>query len=71
MLGPVRGVEILMFDSPMEHCAVCGEMVTLDQTLTECQRKHGCGIDQECPLRKYFSGVGDSLDPRQEKPSKS
>jgi len=58
-----------MFDSPMEHCAVCGEMVTLDQTLTECQRKHGCGIDKECPLRKYFSGVGDSLDPRQEKPS--
>jgi hypothetical protein len=44
-------------------------MVTLDQTLTECQREHGCGIDQACPLLKYFSGVDDSLDPQQEKPS--
>jgi hypothetical protein len=58
-----------MFDSPLEHCAACAEMVTLDQTLTECQREHGCGIDQACPLLKYFSGVDDSLDPQQEMPS--
>ena len=58
-----------MFDSPLEHCAACAEMVTLDQTLTECQRKNGCGIDQAWPLQKYFSGVDDSLDPQQEKPS--
>ena len=58
-----------MFDSPMEHCTVCGQMVTLDQTLSECQRKHACAKDQVCPLQKYFSGVEDSLDPQPEKPS--
>ncbi len=58
-----------MFDSPMEHCAVCGQMVTLDQSLTECQRKYACARDQVCPLRKYFSGVDGSLDAQNEKPS--
>ncbi|NJD34767.1 MAG: hypothetical protein FIA96_08045 [Betaproteobacteria bacterium] len=43
-----------MFDSPMEHCAVCGQMVTLDQTLLECQRRHECGTGEVCPLCKYF-----------------
>jgi hypothetical protein len=47
-----------MFDSPMEHCPVCGEMVTLAQAMTECQSKHACAKDQVCPLRKYFSGLG-------------
>ncbi len=58
-----------MFDSPMEYCAVCGQMVTLDQTLTECQRKHLCGKDQVCPLRKYFTGIDAPPEPQQEKPS--
>jgi NAD-dependent DNA ligase len=57
-----------MFDSPMEHCPVCGEMVTLAQAVTECQSKHACAKDQVCPLRKYFSGLDGSLDP-QMKPS--
>jgi hypothetical protein len=58
-----------MFDSPMEHCAVCGQMVTLAQTFTECQRKHACAKDQVCPLRKYFSGTDGSPEPQQEKAS--
>lgn len=58
-----------MFDSPMEYCAVCGEMVTLAQTSTECQRKHTCATDQPCPLRNYFSSDDASLDPQLEKPA--
>jgi hypothetical protein len=58
-----------MFDSPMEHCAVCGQMVTLAQTFTECQRRHSCATDQVCPLQNYFSGVDGSLDSQQEKSS--
>lgn len=58
-----------MFDSPMEHCAVCGQMVTLDQSLTECQRKHICAKGQVCPLQKYFTGVDARPDTEQEKPS--
>lgn len=59
-----------MFDSPMEHCVVCGEMVTLDQSLSECRSRHGCASDQVCPLRKYFTGVDVVPDPRQEKTPK-
>jgi hypothetical protein len=59
-----------MFDSPMEHCAVCGQMVTLDQTLVECQKRHDCASDQLCPLRKYFTGVDVATDPGREKPPK-
>jgi hypothetical protein len=62
-------VEKIMFDSPMERCAVCGQMVTLAQTFTECQRRHSCATDQPCPLRKYFSGDDGSLDPQLQKPS--
>jgi hypothetical protein len=57
-----------MFDSPMEHCTVCGAMVTLAQTAAECQRRHGCDKEQQCPLRPYFSGVDHGTDPQQEKP---
>lgn len=62
-----------MFDSPMEHCAVCGEMVTLAQTVAECRRSHGCGGEQVCPLGKYFSGtddfpVRDRGNPREHEP---
>lgn len=45
-----------MFDSPMEHCPVCGQMVALDQSRSECGRTHACGADVECPLQKYFTG---------------
>lgn len=57
-----------MFDSPMEYCAVCGQIVTLDQTLTECQRRHACAKDQACPLQKYFSNADSALAAQQEKP---
>jgi len=46
-----------MFDSPIEPCPVCGEMVLLDQTRTECAREHNCPIDTICPLQKYFTGL--------------
>lgn len=51
-----------MFDSPMEHCPVCGQMVVLDQTRKECGRQHGCDTDIECPLEKYFTGAAAALD---------
>ena len=53
-----------MFDSPMEHCAICGQMVALDQSQAECAREHGCKVDTVCPLLSYFpraeagSGIG-------------
>ena len=46
-----------MFDSPIEACPVCGQMVVLDQTQRECAREHQCNTDVECPLRKYFTGL--------------
>ena len=58
-----------MFDSPMEHCEVCGQMVTLAQTFAECQRKHACAKDQVCPLQKYFTGIDTLTEPQPEKPS--
>ena len=60
-----------MFDSPMEHCAICGEMVTLDQTLSECERKHGCGVDQACPLRYFFGDASRCPGPQGNKPPNS
>lgn len=46
-----------MFDSPMDYCTVCGEMVALDQTRAECAREHGCSPDTVCPLLDYFPGL--------------
>ena len=46
-----------MFDSPIEHCPVCGQMVILDQTQVECAREHDCGIEVPCPLQRYFTGI--------------
>ncbi len=51
-----------MFDSPMEHCPVCGQMVVLDQTKRECGLKHGCSTDKACPLQKYFTGSDVATD---------
>ena len=51
-----------MFDSPMEHCPVCGQMVVLDQAMRECGRKHGCDTGTECPLQKYFTGTEAELE---------
>ncbi len=56
-----------MFDSPMEHCAVYGQMVTLAQAFAECRRRHACAPDQACALQNYFSGDDDGLDPQPEK----
>ncbi len=58
-----------MFDSPMEHCAVCGKMVTLAQSHAECRRKHACAEDKGCPLRDYFSGGDEKNDRRREPPA--
>ncbi len=46
-----------MFDSPIEPCLVCGQMVVLDQTQVECAREHHCGSETACPLRKFFTGL--------------
>lgn len=46
-----------MFDSPIEKCEVCAEMVLLDQTKAECAGEHHCNADTVCPLKKYFTGV--------------
>ncbi|MBP8897707.1 MAG: hypothetical protein KBG32_04420 [Sulfuritalea sp.] len=46
-----------MFDSPIESCPVCGQIVALDQTQRECAREHQCESNVECPLRKYFTGL--------------
>ncbi|MCX7180882.1 MAG: hypothetical protein NTX56_19645 [Proteobacteria bacterium] len=50
-----------MFDSPIEPCPVCGQMVLLDQTRIECAREHGCGTDIPCPLQEYFTGIDFSV----------
>ena len=46
-----------MFDSPIEPCPVCGEMVVLDQTQSECAREHHCSSETVCPLLKCFTGI--------------
>jgi hypothetical protein len=51
-----------MFDSPFDHCPVCGQMVLLDQTRIECSREHSCRIDMPCPLQNYFTGFDFSID---------
>jgi hypothetical protein len=43
-----------MFDSPMEYCTICRQMVTLDQSQDECAREYGCRLDTVCPLLSYF-----------------
>jgi len=47
---------MVTFDSPIEKCVVCGQIVLLDQTQGECAREHGCG-SRECALGKYFEGI--------------
>ena len=56
-----------MFDSPIEPCPVCGQMVLLDQTQVECAREHACSTDTPCPLQKYFTGIDFSVDQPKEK----
>lgn len=51
-----------MFDSPIDRCPVCGQMVLLDQTRRECAREHGCDEALPCPLEKYFTGIDFSVD---------
>jgi hypothetical protein len=60
-----------MFESPMEHCRVCGEYVTLVQTQHECACRQQCGQDANCPLQKAFAATefyrsmeGDAAPPR-------
>lgn len=51
-----------MFDSPVEPCPVCGQMVLLDQTQVECAREHTCNPEIPCPLQKYFTGIDFSVE---------
>ncbi len=46
-----------MFDSPIEACPVCGQIVILDQTRVECAREHHCDKSVDCPLSKFFTGL--------------
>ena len=46
-----------MFDSPIEPCPVCGQMVLLDQTQRECAVEHHCSSETPCPLRACFTGI--------------
>lgn len=45
-----------MFDSPIEHCTVCGHFVVLDQTRSECAHRQQC-TGPVCPLQRYFTEV--------------
>jgi hypothetical protein len=45
-----------MFDSPIDYCPVCKEMVLLDQTRCECATEHHCRKRVVCPLDTCFSG---------------
>ena len=56
-----------MFDSPIDHCPVCGQMVLLDQTQVECAREHSCSADVSCPLQNYFTGIDFSVAHPKEK----
>lgn len=56
-----------MFDSPIDYCPVCGQMVLLDQTQTECAHEHRCAADMPCPLQSYFTGVDFSVEQSKEK----
>ena len=50
-----------MFDSPIESCPVCGQIVVLDQTQVECAQEHHCDSKTECPLQKCFTGLDFSV----------
>jgi len=57
-----------MFDSPIDHCLVCRQMVVLDQTQAECAREHRCKMGTLCPLREYFTGIDSGIDQPKEIP---
>ncbi|MFA6312175.1 MAG: hypothetical protein WC681_11895 [Sterolibacterium sp.] len=46
-----------MFDSPVDYCPVCNELVLLDQTRRECATEHRCDSGVTCPLERCFSGI--------------
>jgi hypothetical protein len=46
-----------MFDSPFEFCPKCEEIVLLDQTRHQCALEHRCAEAEDCPLRRWFTGV--------------
>ena len=57
-----------MFDSPIDHCPVCGQMVVLDQTQAKCAREHNCEPGTLCPLREYFTGADSTIEQPKETP---
>ena len=57
-----------MFDSPIDYCPVCKEMVLLDQTRRECASEHHCRKSAVCPLDSCFSGYDfSSPDPARDR----
>ena len=50
-----------MFDSPMEHCPVCGNYVALDQPQAECAIRQNCPEGTVCPLFKAFTEISFNL----------
>lgn len=42
-----------MFNSPLHYCKVCKQYVSLDQSVEECAREHGCNA-QSCPSADLF-----------------
>ena len=59
--GARQRIIMVTFDSPIERCTVCGQIVLLDQTQKECATEHGCG-SRECALGKYFEGIPISTE---------
>jgi hypothetical protein len=51
----------IVFDSPIEHCPVCGHFVVLDQARSECARRQHCSTEV-CPLQRYFTEVDLDLE---------
>ncbi|MCP5151107.1 MAG: hypothetical protein H6983_06360 [Ectothiorhodospiraceae bacterium] len=45
----------MKYDTPLEICPKCNELVALDQTQKECANEHGCK-HARCPLDGAFSG---------------
>jgi len=60
--GKREGEEI-MYDSPLDYCAVCRIYVALDRLQAECALKYRCGRTKEtCPLARYLPDTESSIE---------
>jgi hypothetical protein len=60
-----------MFDSPMEHCAVCGKMVTLAQTLPSASASMGAAWINLSLAELFQRRHVATKDPQPDKPPNS